>query len=876
MTQAIPHPPAPEKSDDRLAGELAYRERQHALLARFGATALKSNDVGTLLQQATEFCAEGLRVTLCKALERIPGDEYLRVRAGVGWKPGVVGQALVGADLASPAGYALKTGEPVISNHLVNEARFRTPQLLVEHEVKRAINVVIRGDGEPFGVLEADSRDEGRFDQADVAFLQGFAHLLGVAIDKTRTEAALRERDEQQRLILESINDHAIFTTDVDNRVATWPPGAETVFQWSAKEILGQDAAILFMPEDRTKGVPEEELRLARERGYALDERWHIRKDGSLFFAEGSVRPLHDAQGGLRGYLKVARDMTRRKQAEERLRASEEHFKTLANSIPQLAWMSNLDGSIYWYNQQWYEFTGANPEEIQGWGWRSVLHPDHAERVVEHFKQSLEAGEPWEDTFPLRGKDGQYRWFLSRARPIRNAAGAILQWFGTNTDITEQLEAEARTMEAERRLQLALQSGRIGTWSWDFESDQVAADERTLEIFGLAQEGPITMRQFFARVNPEDMVGVQAVVETAQQTLGEYDVEFRIMLPDGKVRWVIARGVVTAPAPGRGLTMVGVTWDVSDQKAAETYVRHSEERFRSVVEATAAIVWIAVETGAFEEPQPSWSAFTGQSFEELRGWGWLGAVHPDDHDATEKAWQEAVENRTIYKAEHRLRRSDGEYRHMLVRAVPLRHADGTVREWVGVHTDITTRKQAEENLRETEERYRLAARATNDAIWDWNLATDHIRWNEAVHTLFRYAESDIEPSGAWWKERIHPEDRERVVQGIHDVIESGGAHWTDEYRFLEADGSYANVLDRGFLLRDVQGQALRMIGAMQDITERKRFEEELAAAKDAAEEANRAKSQFIANMSHELRTPLSAVSATAKCSRRRRRISGPA
>jgi len=846
-------------TDDRRPGTLAYRERQHELLARFGMSALKNADVGTLLQQATELCAEGLRVEYCKALEKMTGADELIVRAGVGWRPGVVGQARVGADLASPAGYALKTGEPVISNHLAGETRFRTPKLLAEHGVRRALNVIIPGEGEPFGVLEADTREDGRFDAADIAFLQGFANLLGTVIDRTRFEAALRERDEQQRAVLESIRDHAIFTTDPANRVLTWPPGAEAIFQWSADEILGRSADLLFTDQDRADGQPERELRTARETGYALDERWHQRKDGSHFFAEGSVRPLRATDGSLRGYLKVARDITRRRQDEERLRASEEHFKALANSIPQLAWMARPDGSIYWYNQRWYDFTGTDLGTAQGWGWRDVHHPDHIERVIEGFTRSLQAGEPWEDTFPLRGKDGLYRWFLSRALPLRDAEGRIERWFGTNTDVTDQRRVEASLAEAERRLQLALRSGRIGAWSWDFERDHFEADDRVREIFGLEEEGPLEARRFFERIHPDDLPSVQEVVEKARSTLGEYDAEFRLVLPTGAVRWAVGRGIVTARPSGRGLSMVGVTWDVTERRRSEDAARYSEERFRSVVEATAAIVWHAEGSGEFVEQQPSWTAFTGQTDEQLKGRGWLDAVHPEDRTATEEAWAEALESRSTYKVEHRLRRHDGEYRYMLVRAAPLLRADGSVREWVGVHTDLTTRRRAEEALREAEERYRLAARATNDAIWDWDLSTDEIRWNEAVHTLFGYAESEIEPTGAWWKARIHPEDRDRVLEKIRAVIESDEAHWTDEYRFREADGGYAAVLDRGFMLRDALGRPLRMIGAMQDITDRKRFEAELTAAKEAAEDANRAKSQFIANMSHELRTPLSAV-----------------
>lgn len=128
---------------------------------------------------------------------------------------------------------------------------------------------------------------------------------------------------------------------------------------------------------------------------------------------------------------------------EEQLRSSEERLRALAESIPQLAWTADASGWIDWYNQRWYEYTGTTLEEMEGWGWRKVHHPDHLERVVERIRQSWDTGEPWEDTFPLRRRDGRYRWFLSRAQPVRDADGKIVRWFGTNTDITELREAEA-------------------------------------------------------------------------------------------------------------------------------------------------------------------------------------------------------------------------------------------------------------------------------------------------------------------------------------------------------------------------------------------------------------------------------------------------
>jgi PAS domain S-box-containing protein len=135
-----------------------------------------------------------------------------------------------------------------------------------------------------------------------------------------------------------------------------------------------------------------------------------------------------------------------RREAEE----SERQFRTLAESIPQLAWMADETGALFWYNQRWYDFTGTTPEQMLGWGWRAVHHPEHVDGVTERYRRAVQAVEPWEDTFPLRGRDGRYRRFLSRALPLRDAEGRVVRWFGTNTDVEEQLRAEegrARALE---------------------------------------------------------------------------------------------------------------------------------------------------------------------------------------------------------------------------------------------------------------------------------------------------------------------------------------------------------------------------------------------------------------------------------------------
>jgi GAF domain-containing protein len=182
--------PSHDVAEDLTGRALRLRIRQQELLAELGVLALQGTSFIDMLNHTARMTAEGLGVEYCKVLEYVPADNRLLVRAGVGWGEGVVGNATVGADLASPAGYALHSGKPVISNHLENEQRFRTPELLVDHSIRRAMNVILQGDGSPFGVLEVDSRSEGEFGEHDVAFLQGAPNILGMAIEQQQYQRA--------------------------------------------------------------------------------------------------------------------------------------------------------------------------------------------------------------------------------------------------------------------------------------------------------------------------------------------------------------------------------------------------------------------------------------------------------------------------------------------------------------------------------------------------------------------------------------------------------------------------------------------------------------------------------------------------------------
>jgi PAS domain S-box-containing protein len=263
---------------------------------------------------------------------------------------------------------------------------------------------------------------------------------------------SLQTEEEVRAFLLAIVEsfEGAIVGKSLDGIIRSWNPGAESLFGYTAEEVLGRPVTLLLPPERQS----EERLILGRIRRGERVERYEtvrVRKDGQRIDVALTVSPIRDAAGRLIGASKIARDITGLKQTRKSLHESEERFRTLADHIAQLAWMAQPDGWIFWYNQRWYDFTGTNFEEMQGWGWQRVHHPDHVQAVTEKFRQAIETGEAWEDTFPLLGHDGEYRWFLSRALPIHDESGEIVRWFGTNTDITERMQMEERLRAEDRR-----------------------------------------------------------------------------------------------------------------------------------------------------------------------------------------------------------------------------------------------------------------------------------------------------------------------------------------------------------------------------------------------------------------------------------------
>ncbi|MDQ2686873.1 MAG: SpoIIE family protein phosphatase [Armatimonadota bacterium] len=272
-----------------------------------------------------------------------------------------------------------------------------------------------------------------------------------------QAEETLRQSEARFRALFESSRD-AIGVSLGGTHIFVNPAYAAMYGFADSADLVGTSIMACIAPSDR---APIQQRIQRRAQGIPEPDTYEVRglrRDGAEFDLENRV--THYDWQGQTYTLVIQRDITARKQAEATLQESEIRFRALADNIAQLAWIADADGSISWYNQRWLDYTGTTLEELQGWDWQKIHHPDHVDRVTEKYSEHVRLGQFWEDTFPLRGKDGHYRWFLSRAFPIRDEQGNIVLWCGTNTDITDQREAEAKLAAAFRREMMINQIGQ--------------------------------------------------------------------------------------------------------------------------------------------------------------------------------------------------------------------------------------------------------------------------------------------------------------------------------------------------------------------------------------------------------------------------------
>jgi PAS domain S-box-containing protein len=567
--------------------------------------------------------------------------------------------------------------------------------------------------------------------------------------------------------------------------------------------------------------------------------------------------------------------------------------------------LKTLVGLLLTANQPMFIAWGANRTLLYNDGYAEVLADKHPAALGRDFLdvwseirddlilivEQAYSGNPvhMDDIELLMQRKGyaEETHFSFSYTPIREESGAIAGFFCPCVEITEQVLAERRReadIARQRRLFeqapgfIAILNGPEHTFEFANAAYRRLVGERDLigntvrdALPEVADQGFVelldqvyrTGERFVARDTPIELARPQSCSE-----LRFLDFIYEPSFNDA--------GVVT------GIFVEG--HDVTEEHRARVELRESEERNRRIVEGVKDhSIFTTDADGTIIDWTPGAEAVFGWTADEIRGQSAdilyvaedLTANVPARELATARAQGCANDERWHVRRDGSRFFANGSVR-------PLHDAQGRVTGFIKIARDETARRAAEAALRETEQRYRLAAKATNDAIWDWDLGTDHVDWNEAVCVLFGYAEGEIEPTAQWWISHIHPEDRDRVDLAIHSIIEGDRDQWASEYRFQRADGSFADVFDRGHVFRDENGRAVRMIGAMLDLTDRKRSEQvlremnetlearvaertaDLVSAQDALRQAQKmeAVGQLTGGLAHDFNNLLTGISGS--------------
>jgi two-component system CheB/CheR fusion protein len=326
---------------------------------------------------------------------------------------------------------------------------------------------------------------------------------------------------------------------------------------------------------------------------------------------------------------------------------------------------------------------------------RPLLHLTHRlgyEQLEQDAREVLDQLVPVEREV----QDNEQRWYLARVLPYRAVQDRIAGIVITLIDITSRKRIEEVLSKSEEFQRLSIEAGGIGTWDFDLRAAQCVISLKMAELLGYAPDATVLSRaSWLASVVPEDRDGMEARLNASAESGAPFEMTFRVQTKDGIVRWLYTRGAISA-SDGNSVHMHGASIDITARLQAESALRQSEQRFRALVDVSAAMVWTTNADGTTTEDSPSWRAFTGQTYEIWTSRGWLNAVHGDDRAQVESAWRRSLQTGTPLMSECRVYHApSGEYRWTSVRAVPLEDSDGSVGGWVGMHIDISDLKETD-------------------------------------------------------------------------------------------------------------------------------------------------------------------------------------
>ncbi|WP_179228351.1 PAS domain-containing protein [Leptolyngbya ohadii] len=528
----------------------------------------------------------------------------------------------------------------------------------------------------------------------------------------------------------------------------------------------------------------------------------------------------------------------------ELVRSQEQRFHQITDAIPHMVWTCQPNGEVEYFNQQSLDAFGITLEQLLTEGWQSLVHPDDLPRTTRAWIASVTAGTPYQLEYRLKMADGFYRWYLAQALPDRDEAGQIIRWFGTCTEIDDRkrleqgLQQQADRQTSERQwLEAVLNLLPTPLMLVDPEQRRVTFSNQaanTIAGVNIANDVGATYNENYYCTDSAGQLIPPEQVPAVRAAQGEKisGTEVNWHTPVGVFPLLVYADMLPAMYDRPAVSVI-VFQDIHERKQIEEQLKESQRFIQQVADATPGVLYIydlTAQRNVYVNRQIG--QILGYTVDEVQAMGSLlfpTLMHPDDL-ATLSVHVERfdrAQDGEVIEREYRMRHANGEWRWLWSRDLVFSRTEaGTPHQVIGISHDITDRKQAELSLRATEERLSLVLQATNDAIYDRNLKTDSVWWNAAYDQLVGQRPQECS-SSQWWTDRLHPDDRDRVMASFKAALARGDERWRDEYRYRRVNGSYANVIDRAYILRDEYGIPERYLGAIADVTHLKQVEEDL-------------------------------------------------
>jgi two-component system, cell cycle sensor histidine kinase and response regulator CckA len=641
--------------------------------------------------------------------------------------------------------------------------------------------------------------------------------------ERKRAEQALRASEARYHRLFEAAQDGILIVDVTTRRILDANPFLTKLLGYPYAELVGKELWEIGLFPDRE--ATEAAFRTLQAQGYIrYDDRRLATNDGRRIEVE-FVSNIYDAGEDQVMQCNI-RDVSERKQADEALRKSEERYRTLIAATTAIVWDSPASGKFDSLQPAWTAFTGQTLAEHRGWGWLDVVHLDDREKSARAWAAAVTARSDYRMEHRLRRSDGEYRQMSVRAVPITERSGVIREWVGVHTDITEQHRAEEGLRESRERLAAALAASGSGTFRWNIVSDALEWDDQLDRLFGLPPgTTPQSLENFLAMVHPDDRAGVVGRCRKCKEQGADFAMEFRVVRPDGTVRWLDDRGQTSRGLDGRPDYMTGACVDITERKQADEALRTSVDEFRMLAESVPNIVWYTGPDSKCSYLNPQWMNYTGATLEESLGDGWIRSFHPEDRQRALDAWNDAMATGSTYAVEVRLKRADGNYRWWLARCVPHRDDAGNIIKWFGTCTDIDELKRTETERAELFAQLTLQFERMPLAYLLCGLDGRYTRWNPAAEQMFGFTEAEV--LGKLPTETIVPAQSQAIVLEIFARLAAGdmNAHGTCEN--IMKDGRTIECEWHNTPLFNPDGEFQGILSLAQNVTARQRAEKAL-------------------------------------------------